>query len=98
MIVECALIRSMDHVYDTFSSERFRTLDEESEIIFSKLKSIPGTHISNVTPSSFDIRYTGTKDYFEGTIYLRKKNFFKILLKMAYNRKYGSLEALKDLL
>jgi hypothetical protein len=59
MIIECALIRAMDHVYDTFSSERFRALDEESELIFDKLKLIPGVRMTNITESSFDIRYTG---------------------------------------
>ncbi len=54
--------------------------------------------MSNENESGFDIRYNHPDRYFEGHVYLRKKNFFKILLKMAYNRRYGEAEALKDLL
>ena len=98
MIVECALVRAMDHVYDTLSSPRVQSLDKEAEAVLKKIKSIPGVHITNENESGFDIRYNHSEKYFEGHVYLRKKNFFKILLKMAYNRRYGEAEALKDLL
>lgn len=98
MVIECALIRAMDHVYDTLSSDRYRGLDEESELILRQIKSISGVQITNENESGFDIRYDHPSRYFEGHVFLRKKNFFKILLKMAYNRRYGEAEALKDLL
>lgn len=98
MIVECALVRAMDHVYDTLSSDRFRSLDKEAVLVMKKLKSIKGIVITNENETGFDIRYNNPANYFEGHVYLRKKNFFKILLKMAYNRRYGEAEVLKDLL
>lgn len=98
MIVECAIIRAMDHVYDTLLSDRYRGLDKESELILKKIKSIRGVHITNEDETGFDIRYDSPTGYFEGYVYLRKKHFFKVILKMAYNRKYGEAEALKDLL
>jgi hypothetical protein len=98
MIIECALIRAMDHTYDTLSSNRFGRLDQESSEILKKIKSIRRVQITNENESGFDIRYNHPDRYFEGHVFLRKKNFFKILLKMAYNRRYGEAEAMKDLL
>lgn len=103
MVIECAIVRAMDDVHDVLSNDRYKKLDEEAKLVLEKIRSIPGVKLQDLGEGKFLMTYlpTGPKplgNFFQGYLHMRQKNFFKILLKMAFNRKYTSVESLKDLL
>lgn len=103
MVIECAIIRAMDDVHDVLSNDRYKKLDQEAKLVLEKIRHHPGVTLKDLGEGKFLISYvpTGSKDshkFFQGTLHMREKNFYKILLKMAFNRKYTNVDSLKDLL
>lgn len=101
MVIECAVVRAMDDVHDVLSNDRYKKLDQEAALVLEKIRSLPGVTLKEAGEGRFHISYVPPKHpekFFQGTLYMRQKNFFKILLKMAFNRKYTTIDSLKDLL
>lgn len=103
MVIECAIIRAMDDVHDVLSNDRYKKLDQEAKLVLEKIRSEPGVTLKDLGEGKFLISYVPTNaknshKFFQGTLHMREKNFFKILLKMAFNRKYTNVDSLKDLL
>lgn len=103
MVIECAIIRAMDDVHDVLSNDRYKKLDQEAALVLEKIRSQPGVTLKDLGEGKFLISYVppqakNAEKFFQGTLHMREKNFFKILLKMAFNRKYTNVDSLKDLL
>lgn len=101
MVIECAIVRAMDDVHDVLSNDRYKKLDQEAALVLEKIRSLPGVTLKEAGEGRFLISYVPPKHpekFFQGTLHMRRKNFFKILLKMAFNRKYTTVDSLKDLL
>lgn len=103
MVIECAIIRAMDDVHDVLSNDRYKKLDQEAKLVLEKIRSEPGVTLKDLGEGKFLISYVpatakNSHKFFQGTLHMREKNFFKILLKMAFNRKYTNVDSLKDLL
>lgn len=103
MVIECAIIRAMDDVHDVLSNDRYKKLDQEAKLVLEKIRCEPGVTLKDLGEGKFLISYVPTTaknshKFFQGTLHMREKNFFKILLKMAFNRKYTNVDSLKDLL
>ncbi len=102
-VIECAIIRAMDIVYDVSTHKRLHEIDQESELILETIKHIPGLIIQEIWNNTLHIKYSPPKNSpfnipFSGKIYIRKKYFLKILLKMTSNRKYTDIDLMNDLL
>lgn len=39
MVIECAIIRAMDDVHDVLSNDRYKKLDQESQLVLEKMRS-----------------------------------------------------------
>lgn len=103
MVIECAIVRAMDDVHDVLSNDRYKKLDQEAKLVLEKIRSIPGVKLHDLGEGKFLMTYapTGPKplgNFFQGYLHMRQKNFFKILLKMAFNRKYTNVDSMNDLL